>query len=127
MANLAKTEPKSALIEAGQSLLAYQQEKPRSRSTKRRCDRSSFKARKKNKIRSLTLEDGTIFTIKAGNRSVYITDREKAEAYLDNYNCWKLDNAKLLGIFGRELKVPKFFVIERGPGTLATMPPKAKK
>src|SRR4051794_30110017 len=104
MANLTKAEPKSALIEAGTFLLECKQQKAELEEREKSLRDYILKSMKKNRLRSLTLEDGTIFTIKAGNRSVYITDREKAEAYLDNYNCWKLDNAKLLGIFGRELK-----------------------
>src|SRR3954451_1083479 len=98
MANLTKAEPGSALIEAGQSLLAYQDEKAEIEKHEKALRAFIFQGMKKNRLKSLTLEDGTIFTIKAGSRKVFITDREKAEAYLEEFNCWKLDSTKLLAI-----------------------------
>lgn len=79
---------------------------------------------KKNRLKSLKLDDGTVFTIKDGNRKVIVKDQDKAEAYLDEMDCWKVDQAKLLKIFGKMLKVPPFFKVERGDETLAIMPSK---
>src|SRR3954451_18402920 len=111
MANLTKAEPGSALIEAGQSLLAYQQEKAEIEKHEKALRAFIFQGMKKNRLKSLTLEDGTVFAIKDGNRRVQIKPdyREEAEAYLEEMSCWRLDSSKLLAIFGRELKVPKFF------------------
>jgi hypothetical protein len=72
----------------------------------------------------LKLDDGTVFTIKDGNRRVIIKDQAKAEAYLDEMDCWKPDQAKLLKIFGKMLKVPTFFKVERAEETLAIKPPR---
>jgi hypothetical protein len=129
MANLTKTEPKSALVEAGQSLLHYAAEKAEIEKHEKALRAFILQGMKKNRIKSLTLEDGTIFTIKAGSRKVIIRDdyRREAEDYLEEKSCWKLDSAKLLAIFGRELKVPKFFRVERGPELLSIMPPRAVK
>ena len=78
---------------------------------------------KSQHVKSLKLDDGTVYYIKEGNRKVVIKDQEKAEKYLDEFNCWKIDSGKLLKIFGKELKVPPFFKIERGEETLAIKGP----
>src|SRR4051812_30061324 len=126
MASLTKIQPKSALIEAGQQLLICQMEKAEAEKHEKALRAFILQGMKRNRLKSMILDNGVVFTIKDGSRKVVIKDREKAEAFLDEYDCWKLDSAKLLKIFGRLLKVPPMFRIERGDQQLAIMSPKTK-
>lgn len=117
-------QPKNALIEAGLSLLEAKKQKEELEQHEKALREFIFQGMKKNRLKALRMDDGTSFVIKDGNRKVIIKDQKKAEAYLEEMSCWKIDTTKLLNIFGRQLKVPPFFKVERGAETLAIMPPK---
>lgn len=71
-----------------------------------------FNALKKQKVRSVRLDDGTIFTI-AERGTLKAKDAEKAMDWAEKNYCVKLDSTKALKILRRELKLPRCFQIEK--------------
>lgn len=123
MEALVKKEQNS-LIEIAQQILEAELELKSYQETIKKSREFLFQGMKKNRLKSLKMDDGTVFVIREGNRKVVIKDQVKAEEYLEEMNCWKIDQTKLLKIFGHDLKVPAFFAIERGEQTLAIIAPK---
>ena|SRR3990167_2265716 len=120
---IAVTKPLSTMTLASH-LYLVQQQKAALEEKEKELKAELLGILKQQRVKSVKLDDGTMFIIREGNRKVTIKNQDKAEKYLDEMNCWKLDNQKLLAIFGRQLKIPSFFKIERGAEQLAIFHPK---
>jgi hypothetical protein len=73
---------------------------------------SLFLSLKKQKVRSVKLDDGTLYTI-AVRGTLEEKDKEKARDWAEKNYCLKLDTTKALKILRRELKLPRFFAIKK--------------
>ena len=87
MKALTKPEPKSALIEVGEKVLQIEAQIKYAQEEVKQQREFILQGMKMNRLKSLKMDDGTVFTIKDGNRKVVIKDQEKAEKYLDEMNC----------------------------------------
>jgi len=66
----------------------------------------------KQGVKSVKLNNGTTF-IRTERQTLKITPGTQATAWLDEHYCWKPDTSKAMEILRRELKLPRFFKINR--------------
>ncbi len=71
-----------------------------------------FNALKKQKAKSLKLEDGTLYVI-SDRQTLDVADEKKAWDWAEKNYMLKIDTSKAMKVLRRELKMPKFFKVKK--------------